>query len=448
MKNNKHGMLDKKLQKEITRQIKKITFNDSPSFPLAMNTEMPEGFLFNKGHISFNLSQLGIRSMSQAALESNMRSSGDHDATHLTLSFKDITLHGAYTINAKYAPEIELDTAGTMMEWNDPYFAPAAAGANESDIPDEQKQAYLDQAREQRTRLMDKPNGQKLMEVYNEHNEVYNGAFQGNGLLRRFWKARGATAEMAADTSEAVKNDGVINQKDKRYKNRLSYNANAFTQQLNVAVASVMAQPGFDIYKPIEENKYTSAGLAALSFGKAVNATGNNKSQTTELTSEQVHASVDNNSPDMPQTSLDELGNVVQQGMGSGGAAEEARDKGWIVLDEEDREHLRYFITGSLNEKEEAAGRQPIQLWIGRCEAILKNVSVKIKIMHGAPSEVDIDLPAFDFDVDDRSWSGKTADLVRERLSQIYFVRCLIHDQVLTRIKSVIQASVANVYTA
>lgn len=133
-----------------------------------------------------------------------------------------------------------------MQPWKNSCHKPAPGAGDDSDPSSDNKQEiYLAQAREQRARLMDTPNGQKLMGLYNEHNEVYDEAFKNQALLRRHWKAEGATANMADDTHQAIKNNDVVNKKDKKYKNGLGYNANAFTQQLNVAVGTAMSESQF-----------------------------------------------------------------------------------------------------------------------------------------------------------------------------------------------------------
>lgn len=436
--------MQKRLRDILQEKNRESILKDTPSFPLALNVEMPEGHSSKNGHLSFSLRNFSCRGMEKFEMITPTDAFKDGHL-HLVFSFNQLNIKGQYTIDSKYAPEIDLDTAGTTLELNANGYTVAAAGADPGTgaFSDDQKNAMLDQARDQRTRLMDTPNGQKLMEQYNTHNEVYNKAFQ-IPLMRRHWKGDGTTAQMAGDTSSALKTDNsVINPKDKKYKNGLTYNANAFTQQLNVAVASVMTDPNFNIFNPLSDNQYSQAGLSALSFGKAVNTTGNDKSNITELNSNDVYSTVNNHDGDIPNTSLDELQNVMSQGMGKAGADEEIKP-GWIVLDEEDRLNLRKFITGVMKEKEVEKNNIAQPLWKGKCTAILNKVEAKVDInAHDiSQTKVEVTLPSFDFELDDSAWTGKAAIVIRERLSQLYFIQTMLQEQIVDRIKETLYYSI------
>lgn len=445
-KKGNHGW--KKLATDFRKRLRQkathVALKDMPSFPLAFNVEMPEGYEHSRTNLSFAIKNFLCEGIEDVKLTSLKKTSYDQLACELV--FEQIRVNGSYSIEAKYTPEIDIDTAGNLMVMNANPYSPAEAGSDEATIPTEEQEGYLNEAREQRTRLMDTNNGQKLMGSYNEHNEIYNDAFK-NPLMARFWKGDGSTAEMAKDTSSAVKNDNVVNKKNKKYKNGLSYNANAFTQQLNIAVASVMSDPNFNLFKPIEENKYTNAGLSAISFGKSVEKTGNNKRNVTELTSEQVHEVVDDSDEDMPETSVFELQSVIMQGMGDGGAADEAQE-GWLILDEEDRLHLRAFITGFMQAKEAAKQYKARPFWEGECQAVINQVRAVVSLDSQNPDQANIrvNLPAFDFEIDDAKWSGKIADIVRKRLEQVYFIRSLIQDQLKNRIEEIIRISAQGIF--
>jgi hypothetical protein len=251
-----------------------------------------------------------------------------------------------------------------------------------------------------------------------------------------------------------VNTNNVVNPKSKTYGKGVTYNGNAFVQQLNLVVNTASTDPKFNPWdpkaKPNPDSKYTKASLAALSFGKAVSTTGNTNKQVTELTSEQVYKQVDKFDQEPPQSSVPELQNVLKQGM-SGAGADEANENGWVILDEEQRNMVRLWVHSNIREKANAKKIVSEPLWSGSCHASIRGVEVSLDIMMNPETrELDIKntsilLPVFEFEITDSTWTGKIAEVVRERLSQIYFVKSLIHQQVEAGLKSLLQVSVLNV---
>lgn len=190
--------------------------------------------------------------------------------------------------------------------------------------------------------------------------------------------------------------------------------------------------------------------MAALSFGKVVNTTGNEKSKVTELSGDQIHQKVAERKEDMPETDLDELQNVMIQGMSDGGAAAVAQaNPGWIVLDEEDRAHVSHLVTGLIKEKEAARQHIATPLWVGNCQALLEHVQVNVQITprdKQSQMDVKVQLPAFDFELEDAHWTGKTAAIVRARFAQMYFIRTLLHDQIATCLKEITEQSISKIF--
>ena len=449
----KWDALEAEIKEALNKVSENIQLDDTPPFPLVQNVPMSEDHEYEKGNLSFYFKDFDCLGIEDVKLNRN-KCRRENNLIHIGLIFQEIRIDGHYSIDAKKAPDRNLDTGGNLMEFSDNGFAPLAAGAegDDSSLTPEQKEAYLNQAREQRSSLMKTTNGQQLMQSYEEHNEVYNTAFSKNLILQRQWKANGVTAAMSEDTSQAIKNKTVINQKVKKYSGGLTYNQNAFTQQLNVAIAAAMEDPKFSLFKPMQESKYTKAATAALSFAKVVATTGNTKEQMTEVTPDHVFQAVDAHAGELPAVSLSEMQTTLMQQEMKGGGSSEETNANSLILDEEDRKHVRQFIAETMKQKEAEAMEISTPVWQGKCKAVIDRAEAEIEIIDVAsnPSsrdvKVSVTLPAFDFDIEDEHWKGKTADIVRQRLSKIYFVKGLLHDQIAGQLKRRITRSISDVY--
>jgi hypothetical protein len=430
---------------------------DTPPYPLAKTVQMPEGHTYKTG-----LLRLSFRDIHCTGAKKLRAGSGDYQVEEQKIRMKftldTLNLKGTYFIDTQNDPEISIDTAGNLMELPKHAHTPLPGGADpgESSFSDEQQAAYLDQAREQRATLMQTPNGPELMSVYNEHNEQYNQAFLTNEQLRDIWKANGVTAEMAADTSEALKNGTVINPHAKKYSNNETYNKNAFKQQMNVAVATLMLDEDFDPYGSDPPNPNTAsykAAMATVNFKKAVNTTGNNDTGITEVTSGDVYGIVKNHSGAMPTSTNEELNRLIAQGIQPAGN-DEGTDTSGPVIDEEDRRRIRLIIESGLRNRMKSMNNVSEPLWQGDCSALIQGTEAQIELdiqshegrLQFQLADAQIELPVFDMHIDDSQWSGPAGEIARKRLSRAYFIRGLLHHQLADKLKEVISTSVVKAF--
>ena len=416
-------------------------FSETPVFPLATNVTMPEGHKYPNGDVSLQFRNFSCIGLDNLYLDKELKRT-DKEAI---LFLKDLTVAGEYAIMTKYATVVDIDAAGNLMPFSHSPNAPLPAGSEAvSTIPEDQQADMLTNARLQRDKLssVDNPNGQKLMGVYNNHNEVYNELFQSNAALLSSWKQGNAVAQMAQHTNTATKdttNRVAVNDSSKSYGdsgNENSYNGHSFVQQ-NAVIAACIAESGY-WGGPLPDNQYTQAALATLNFKKSVGTTGNDSSAVTPLTSDQIHSSVKDFSGTPPNSTLPELQNQVNQIRGAAGAAEIAVENGWDILNEAERKQMNYMLTASWEDKLSRKNDKAIDLWVGKCITHLKNVSVQLK--RSAEGEKwlahEIMMPSFELDIDDTVWRDAIGDIVKERLEQIYFVRSLINEKVKTYLKS------------
>jgi hypothetical protein len=435
-----------------------VNLKDTSAYPLARTVPMPSGYPYATGRLGFSFRDL------RCAGVPNFRTSPDAyriegRKIYLKLTWDELHLQGNYFLDAQSDPEISLDTAGNLGETpagNARVPLPAGADPVESSFSATQQAAYLDQARDHRARLMQTPNGPELMSIYNEHNEQYNLAFLTNAQLREVWKADGVTAQMAADTSEALQTGAVINPQNKKYANQQSYNANAFRQQMNIAVATVMLDEDFDPYGSDSPNPDTpsyKAAMAAVSFQKAVNCSGNHADQITEMTAAQVYANIQNHTGGLPAATHDEIDGIVMQGIQPAGN-DAGTDAPGPALDEEDRRRIRLIIESALRSRAETSDRATDILWQGRCDACIRGTVAQMELtvqdqsdsLKFAVADLQIELPVFDLHIDDSQWSGAAGEIARDRLSRAYFIRSLLHHHLVDQLKEMLTASVRQAF--
>jgi hypothetical protein len=416
---------------------------DTPAFPLALNVKMPEAHELDNANLTFRFFDFSCSSSGD--IQVSLFESEHSGYRKMKICIEHLDILGRYAIEAMEVPVIDLDLGGTLMPFNSEFNRPRPAGANEGTgvFNEEQKAEYLDNAREQRTRLMDVSNGQQLMGVYDAHEEVFTEMFQTSNAVRRTWQEGNITAEMASHTSKAIKQDSTINPPPQEKKfgrgfKKLGYNNNSFRQQLSLAtacMAKAKQTEGLPNDAGMPENKYSQAALAAANFKQVVSDTGNAADSTTPKTASQVYADVENHSGNVPQMTLEQLNNMQSQSMKPGGGAAavaEAEEKGWYILSEAERTQMRSMMDCCYAEFCAFDERKPLPLWEGTCSTSICGTEISV-LLSESTSEViveQIELPVFDFELDDSQWQGKAAEVARERLSQIHFVCSLLHTQI------------------
>ena len=405
---------------------------DRFDFPLAFAVDLPEGAFATRGDLGVRFHDFLLTGL--ACARATPRADG------FELNFPALGFHGRCTLTAKSAPEIALDTGGGLMEFGDDDIG--TGGGPTDPLDPQKKEAMLEQARTERARLMDSEKGRKLMGEYNEHNEVFNSVFVKSTAARNAWTANGATKDMAEHTHVALGDDDqsvtIVNPKanEKTFGTKgVTYNQNAFVQQLQIVVNTISQDPTFNPWDPHSkldpESKYVKASLSAMSFGKATEKTGNTPKAIKPMSGPEVYGSVDAEDGEMPDTSVDELESVIAQGVQDGGrAAVEAEDNGWRVLDQADRQLVRRHLYLSALERAAEAENHPRDLWTGAAGAEIRGAKVRVRT--SADPEVDVALPAFEFDIDDSAWTGTAGNVARDRLAEVAFARSFLLDRVET----------------
>lgn len=447
-------LLETKLNAGLKQEHNPIQLNDTPFYPLAFHTEMPEHVAFDNGHLSFRFRDFALGALNNTVLNTGACRYNGHSLT-IAMRLNDVALKGRYEINTKYAGKITLDTGGNMRELEVKYDPRTSGEAGASDngvqpLTQAEIDAMVTQARSQRDPIQGTTHGPALMSAYNEHSEAYNTAFVTSANLRTLWSAGGATTQMSRDTHDALNNSTVVNSPDKLYANGFNYNYNAASQQTNVAIAlRIMAIQARRDGNTALETKYNDAAKAAASFNETVNQTGSDGTQPAHLTGPQVYDKLNDTTMNMIQLSDEQFTNMIDQAYNEdsneGGADVAALQNGWRILSGDERRMIREKMFLFQEELTAIKGIQPELLWAGDCHANLKGLEAEVALIYNEQTAAwkvaasQVTLPGFYIEVDDKNWTGKTADIVRERLANMHFVKSLLQNKIQSGIQSMLE---------
>lgn len=441
------------------RGVGPVRLDDSPLYPLARTVGMPAAHPYPSGAIGLRLHDLVLQGLDGLTQVDWVPTP---EGIRLTMALAPLTLVGRYDLEAKPDPVLDLDTGGNLLDLPPEALRPAAGGGasgagGAAGPADPQVEQWLETARAQRQKLGETENGAQLMALYNQHNEVYEEVFRTSPTLPANWRANGVTKAMAGDTHSAVLADAVVNQADKDYGGGVTYNGNAFVQQLNVAVETMSADPAFDPFTPIAQQAlhgpYWQAAKAALAFGKGVNgATGNAKDRVHEMKPGQVYDTVGKQTGGLPAVSDDEAKAVFGSASSPGaGGGDGPAAPGWIVIDEDDRRRVRQVLAFRAKARAEDGSVRGDVLFSGAVDAELGGCTAQVDLVPMAEggfraTRAEVAVPAFALNIDDDSWTGAVAAVARARLAGMLFIRSLLHSALTERLEASLAAAAAHAY--
>lgn len=425
---------------------------DTPFYPLALYADMPEHIGFESGHLSFRFKDFALTSLQDITLDTAACTREDN-RMDVAVKLSQLGLQAQYEINARYAHKPGMDTGGNMRPLDEQSAQVAGAGASltsgVSPLSPDEVDAMVGQARGQRESIQGTVHGPSLLSTYNTHSESYNSAFVTSANLRTLWAASGATTQMSRDTHDALNNNEVVNSPTKIYANNLTYNLTAANQQANVAIALKM----MSIQAKREGNdalakQYSDAAIASASFKETVNTTGTDGKQPGNMTGNQVYEQLNDQSARMIKLSEDEFNNMLDQSIeedpNGGGADAEALRNGWRILHNDERRMIREKMFLFEEELLALKNVEPAILWSGDCRAAFSNTEALLTMMYDEQAaawnvtDATVNLPAFALELDDASWTGKVADVVRERLANVHFVKSLLQNKIQTILQDTI----------
>ncbi|THU38332.1 hypothetical protein FAM09_16790 [Niastella caeni] len=442
--------LETRLSAGLQQEQNSFQLKDTPFYPLAFHAEMPENSEYENGHISFRFKDFTLSALNSLTLNTDAcRHTGNE--LSIALRLNDAALKARYEINTKYASRITLDTGGNMRDLDATACGEGGADNNGvAPLSQDEIDAMVTQARSHRDSIQETMHGPTLMSAYNEHSESYNSAFVTSERLRKLWAQGGITTQMSRDTHDSLNNNTVVNSATTLYSNKRTYNQNAASQQVNVAFAlTIMESQARNDGNTALADKYKAAANAAASFQSTVNQTGDDKKQPANMTGSQVYDTLNNPMMQLVSVSDEQFNNMIDQANDAdskdGGADAVAIENGWRILDADERKMIRERMFLFQEELTAIKGIQPELLWAGDCQADLKGMEATITVTYDTQtaawtvSHSEVTLPGFYMEVDDATWHGKTANIVRERLANIHFVKSLLQSKIQSGIQSILE---------
>lgn len=237
-------------------------------YPLCQYFKLPESDLGGELQLAFE--NISFAPVTVAAVRSGP------DKGQLKVTLESSVLKGHYQLFCLQSPEVTMDIGGSMGRLSEVL-------AEEPPMTEARYFRFV-QLEQERAHLNQTVNGRLLVDEYNKHNDAYHHVYSTNEFLRKYWDEDGTSEEMGEYTSEALKNGGVVNPKDRGFGTKgVSYNSNAFQQQIMLAMAC-------------EGAGYIDAGAAALGFSEVVTETGNTEQKSVELTGQEIYNSVESSS--------------------------------------------------------------------------------------------------------------------------------------------------------
>lgn len=301
---------------------------------------------------------------------------------------KASTLRGNYQFFYLESPEVDMDVGGGMGA------LPIRPNADEENpTPTEKKYYRLVSAETERAKLNQTANGRLLVDRFNIHNDAYHDVFEANEQLRIYWRKDGTSEAMGDHTSEALKSDAVVNPKDRTFGDKnMSYNANAFQQQLNLWAACLRDFP--------------DAAEAALQFGDEISSsTGNEETATSEMVASRVYETINTTSARMiaagPSKGVLELQaaliNIVANKNTIQSDIDTCASRGYVI-DAVTCERLRSIYQASIRNKDP---KQRVELRRDSFEVALEPSVLRYQLKEQPDGAVTLDITSSTLSVDD-----------------------------------------------
>lgn len=434
---------------------------DTPGYPLARSVEMPGTLDYPTGSLTFRLGALRLRAEGRPeALAEETRG----DSRHIVHRIPALVLTGRYALDTRPDEVREIDTAGNLRrlaaEARQPTLPAGARAVAPSHPDDETVRRWTTRADAHRTKLMKTENGRQALIQYGTHNESYYDIFNGSSSvssnLRKKWAEKGVTQRMSEHTYGTTDPDKAAGARpsagDQQPVNDWEdpheggkYNAHAWQQRTTVQTALTTEAARIQQKDPDKAQRLRDAATAAEGFSKSVQDTGNDGSQTTPMTQDNVYTAIDQHSGEMPAVSPDEMarynglaaftdGEVQALPAEQEDQPEEPED--WIALSDEERTIIQEFGAAAYHDEALEGPQATDTLHAGACTARLEDVRITTRLTpDGAPADVTVELPDLALNVDDEEWRGTAADVARERLAAMRFVRTLLQDAVAETVR-------------
>lgn len=344
----------------------------------------------------------------------------------LHFEFGDTPFEVKYHLVAGYDPGSDIDVAGNMLERD---------GGRAVD--DDEKERWLEQARDERTTLQGTKNGSTLVDTYYLHTDTFRAAF-GVQSFHNEWNNRGVVKMMAADTYDALRSEGEKTINDKEYPDisqssgKITYNRKAYSVQSALLHALRRMKRTDGIASPLNpegpdniSDKEIDATLESIIlFTNGVKSTDNESNHTKPMTRDEVYDAVNKtNIETLPikytLADLVEEERYYEERM--------QREKDGLTPEEDRYGHEDYFRR--LMDEIEQRRSDGTVLYEGVIRGVIpgEGFETDVRMQEEDGSLVDIVVLGvrtsdFEFDVDSEQWHEEYRDALEERLREVSFV--------------------------
>ncbi|MFF8912849.1 hypothetical protein ACF08M_05850 [Streptomyces sp. NPDC015032] len=427
---------------------------DTPGYPLARSVQMPDTLDYPTGSLSFRLGALQLRPEGRLEPLAEETCGGTRRVTH---RIPALVLTGRYALDTQPDAVPQIDTAGNLRPLADEARQPTLpAGARpDGPHPDEGTvREWTDRARTHRAKLMRTENGRKLLTEYGTHNETYYDIFNGDSEmsknLRDEWAKGGVTRRMSQHTYDVTDPEAPadgqhpVNDWHDPEGPNVTYNTHAWIQRTTLATTLVTEAVRIKHKDHGKSDRFKAAAKAIESFSKAVQQTGNDGSQVNSMTQDHVYAAVEQHSGNVPAVSDEEMARYDGLAAFREEAAQALQEEqegqeeqaDWIELSDQDRAVIHSIGAAAYHEEAQQEPQATDTLYTGACTARWEDIRITTRLTpDGTATDVTVELPDLALTLDDEDWRGTAAQVARERLAAMRFVRHLLQDSVAETVR-------------
>ncbi len=365
------------------------------------------------------------------------------DGVVVHYEFKNTPFLVSYELEANYDPRQQIDVAGNLRV------------RGEEGPSREEKDVWLQHAREEQARLQNTPNGEKLLRPYNDHQYTYNKAFDSFAFCDE-WREGNMVEAMARDTHEALlQEDKIINDKDKNYapsgQDSATYNGRSFYVQGALVLTLHSMKGGTSYLNPpgpvqIPDSEIQDSIEAINDFENAIyDNTENSEDNTKPMTKGDVYAVVADpedkfKRPGPKKNSCDEYNYYM---------ARLENERNGVVNNEEDKYGREGFFRKLIAEKEQF-GRNGTVLHTGTFAGSIPGDGFEMDILlrkeNGETKGItvlQVKTPEFDIDVDSEKWAQEFRAELEAKMQDVSFVGQSVLSVVRDGIGQIVRKEVA-----
>ena len=416
---------------------------------LLRHVTMPKHALFDEASIAIRCTEVsfpeGIKVKQRTHLETEK-------SIVTSFELKETPFIVRYKLDANYDPKSEIDVAGnwSVKEKKDP---------NDS----EEKEGWLNQARNERTELEKTENGKKLLAEYQKHQKAYNLAFSVKTFADVWNDPDGVTQNMARDTHSALQKGTAVNENSYNSVNgKVSYNKHAFdiSYDLQLTLLGIMGDE-----EQIYNNAETPGGRVTTDeLQNALDAIDNFQNEIYDkcskdktimdpepddckiMTKDEIYDTINNASERIPKDSKKTNPHIIYKYYQKR-LLNQANDR---IKDEIDKYGKESFFRKFFSETQMRSKKSSIILHEGEFKGLLTdnglNINVLIEKINGKTSNIkvlNVSIPDFEMNIDSEKWSSEYKSMLEKKVQDVTFVKEIVRNTLQEGVKQFVCGELA-----